>query len=71
MRKTTACSIVNIFLLLAAWVGLIVLAHKIIGWRTIWELAAVAAMGLPIAGYFVQYLISPVVNHLITNRLPK
>lgn len=71
MKKTTICTIVNLLLLIVVWGGGIVFFRQIFGWNAIWKLGLVAVVGLPIAGYFVQFFLSPVVNRLIGGKLPK
>jgi len=62
MKKYT---IVNLSLVMAAWAGSILFARQVLGWEELWKLVTVAIVTLPIAGYFVQYLLSPIVNRLI------
>ena len=71
MKKTTLCSIINLTFLLLVWVGTILLAHRIFGWAETWLLVVVAIIALPFAGYFAQYLISPVVNRIIGGKVER
>jgi hypothetical protein len=69
MKKTTLCSILNLVLLVSLWIGLIAGAYKLLQWLAIWQLGLVAVVALPMSGYIVQYLLSPIVNRLIGGRL--
>jgi hypothetical protein len=71
MKKTTLCSILNLVLLVGLWIGLIAVAYKLLQWRAIWQLGLVSVIALPMSGYIVQYLLSPIVNRLIGGRLRK
>jgi hypothetical protein len=71
MKKMTLCSVVNLLLVAAVWVGLVVFAHQVLRWHAVWEFAIVAVVALPIAGYFVQYLLSPIVNRLTGGKVPR
>lgn len=71
MRKTTLCLIVNLSLLAIVWVGEIVFACQVIGWRAAWQIGLVAVIGLPVAGYFARYLLTPIVNRVIAGKPSK
>lgn len=70
MRKTTISSIVNLLLVAVIWAGIVGLAYQVFEMRAIWQLLVIIVVALPVAGYFVQYLISPIVNRLIGGKLP-
>lgn len=70
-KKTTLCTIVNLPLVVLAWVGLILLARQVFGWMELWKLIVVTFIALPLAGYFVQYLISPIVNRIIGGKVAR
>src|SRR5205814_1874027 len=65
-RHSKIYSIVNISFIILIWWGPIFILNRWSGWRLgIWLNVCLALIGLVLAGYLVQYLVSPVVNRCI------
>jgi hypothetical protein len=66
MDRFSAYSVVNLSLLVIVWVGFVFLLHLAIGLNAIWKVLLAAIILVPAAGYFVQYLVTPISNSLVS-----
>ena len=69
MKKTTLCSIINLSLVAFIWIGLVLVFCRFAGLVEIWMLVLVGVCSLPVAGYLVQYFLSPIVNRVIVGKV--
>ncbi len=68
MKKTSLCSTINIALIVMVWSGLIFGALEVIG-VSAFKVIVVTVVSLPVSGYLVQYVLSPVVNRIVMGKV--
>ena len=71
MKKTSICELVNLSFLIILWGGLNLFSYCVMNYREIWQLVLVLIITLPISGYLIQYIVSPIVNTLIMGKVEK
>jgi hypothetical protein len=66
MKRVQFCLVVNVVLVGVVWCGLCVGGAVLMGSRFQWWHGAVlAVVALPVAGYFVQHVVSGLTNRII------
>jgi hypothetical protein len=65
MSRSALCSLVNLSVVVTFWVGSSWLVSRAIGGPAWWRWALIAPTCLVASGYFVQYIISPIVNRFV------
>ncbi len=72
MKKTTVCTIINLTLIGIVWLLIVGLPNLIVGRVLAWWInILLAVIGLITSGYFVQYILSPIVNRAVMGNRNK
>lgn len=66
MKRTSVCTIINLILVAVLWLLIVSLPNLLAGHVLAWWInLPLGLFGLLAAGYFVQYVVTPVVNRKV------
>lgn len=71
MKKTTVCNLVNLLLVAIIWASSGIAFIQLVNLSSTWLKIVVFVIVLPLSGYFVQYIVSPLVNRLIVGDVSR
>lgn len=66
MNKVIVHNIVNLIAYFVIWIGLIYLVCKAVNLAAWWEILIAAGVLMPVAGYLVLYLVTPLLDSMVS-----